>query len=326
MSVLCYPAVLPFAAGCHSPLNETNAVWWRATFMIMLFGGSGFLHGSVLKRCTDAGLSLMAWQHVLGHAFVFCFWDDPFLWFSWVSHKLIGILRVDRRQNRLNAGKLYGPRIMVIGNGPSAVEGEPFGSEIDKFDEVVRFNNFVCKSLGMEKWVGTKTTVHFSDGVLYPTFTDYHVPGATVVLSLFADRLMIAGSYLLQRAGADLQWQLAWNFMFDPETTWIEKERIERLKGMLGCKGPKHPTSGMLAIDYFVHHPNTKLPVVIHGFDFFQGPKIHYYAEVEPWFERFNNHIGVNMHSPHLEKILVQKWVEEGKVIFLEDWVKQGRP
>ena len=59
----------------------------------------------------------------------------------------------------------------------------------------------------------------------------------------------------------------------------------------------------MLAIDYFVNKPGVKLPVHIHGFDFFQGPTIHYYNDVEPLCERINNRIGVNMHSPHLEKI-----------------------
>merc|ERR1712187_730708 len=110
-------------------------------------------------------------------------------------------------------------------------------------DEVIRFNNFQTKVAGLEKWVGNKTTVHFSDGVLYPTYTEYHVPGATIILSLFVDRFMVSGSYLVLRAGSDLQWRLPSQFMRDPETTWIEKERIERLKKVLGLKGVKHPTS-----------------------------------------------------------------------------------
>jgi hypothetical protein len=164
--------------------------------------------------------------------------------------------------------------------------------------------------------------VHFSDGVLYPTFKEYSAPGATVVLSLFADRFIVAGSYFVMRGGADLETQLTMDFLSDSTTTWIEKDRIESLKEKLGLIGLKHPTSGMLAIDYFVNKPGVKLPVVIHGFDFFMGPKIHYYDAYEPLWERINNKIGVNQHSPHKEKVYVEKLIAEGKVVFIKDLPK----
>ena len=163
----------------------------------------------------------------------------------------------------------------------------------------------------MDKFVGTKTTVHFSDGVLFPTYTEYHCPGADVILSLFSDRFMVAGSYVILRVEADLQYRLTMRFLKDPKLIWIEKCEMERLKKLIGLSGVKHPTSGMLAIDYFVNKPGVKLPVHIHGFDFFQDPTIHYYNDVEPLCERINNRIGVNMHSPHLEKIYVEKFVQE---------------
>merc|ERR1719373_1127458 len=119
------------------------------------------------------------------------------------------------------------------------------------------------------------------------------------------------------RMGADLQTRLTLRFLKDPAISWIEKSSIERLRKALGLKGVKHPTSGMLAIDYFVNKPGVQLPVIIHGFDFFMGPKIHYYHESEPLYERINNNIGVNMHSPHKEKIYVEKLIEEGRVMFL---------
>merc|ERR1712060_19497 len=141
-------------------------------------------------------------------------------------------------------------------------------------------------------------------------------------LSLFMDRFMVAGSYLILRAGAELQYRLVPRFLKDPEVTWISKEEIETVKKLLGLKGFKHPTSGMLAIHHFVNHPGVQLPVVIQGFDFFQGPKIHYYHKSEPLYERINNRIGVNMHSPHKEKAYVEKLVAEGKVLFLKDMPK----
>merc|ERR1712187_854227 len=169
--------------------------------------------------------------------------------------------------------------------------GKEYGEKINGFDEVVRFNNFQNKTAGFDRWVGSKCTVHFSDGVLYPTFKEYAAPGATVILSLFADRFIIAGSYFVLRGGADLETQLTMDFLNDPTTTWIEKDRIESLKEKIGLTGIKHPTSGMLAIDYFVN-------------------------------ERINNNIGVNQHSPHKEKVYVEKLIDEGKVVFIKDLPK----
>lgn len=260
----------------------------------------------------------------LAHLVWFLSWDQPYMFLTAISHKLIEIFSVDRKENRLQAGRLHGPRVLVVGNGPSACQGEKYGEAIDRFDEVVRFNNFQCKVNGLEQWVGTKTTVHFTDGMLMPTYSEYHSPGATIVLSLFADRFMVAGSYIIMRAGADYQPGLTLRFMNDPETNWIDKENIERLKKALGLGYNKHPTSGMLGIDYFVNKPGVQLPVIIHGFDFFQGPHIHYYYKAEPWYERFNNHLGVQQHSPHKEKVYVEKLIAEGKVMFLKDMPKNG--
>merc|ERR1712203_636582 len=124
------------------------------------------------------------------------------------------------------------------------------------------------------------------------------------------------------RGGADLQPGLTSSFLRDPEVGWIAKERIDALKKNLGLSGVKHPTSGMLAIDYFLDQPGIVLPIYIHGFDFFQGPKIHYYNDHEPLYERINNNIGVNAHSPHKEKLYVEKLIAEGKVRFLRDMRK----
>merc|ERR1719159_750726 len=118
------------------------------------------------------------------------------------------LLKMFQREttNRLFGEKpvFKGKRIVVLGNGPSLVKGDPLGKAIDSMDEVVRFNNFQTKTSGLEEWTGAKTTVHFSDSMLYPSFPEYHVPGSTVAPSLFMDRLLIAGSYFIFRSGVDL--------------------------------------------------------------------------------------------------------------------------
>jgi len=317
-----YPALLPYVLFSWSDVTVQNAKFMRSWFFT--FGlASGILgHLFVQRRC--ATKTYHPFFKAIGHLGVFLTVDHAYMWLTFVAHQLIGIIAQDRKQSRLNAGRLHGPRVCIVGNGPSALEGEPHGTEIDGFDEVVRFNNFQTKAGGFRNWVGSKCTVHFSDGVLYPTHKCYSAPDATVILSLFADRLMVAGSYFIQRGAADLEITLTKNFLSDPEITWISKERIESLKKKLGLRGIKHPTSGMLAIDYFVEKPGVQLPVVITGFDFFQGPKIHYYDSYEPLYERLNNYIGVNQHSPLKEKVYVEKLVTEGKVIFLKDLSRES--
>lgn len=310
-----YPAVLPYALFNWSETTVANARFHRTYFAVTgtVFGILG--HMFIQRRSLGTRPLLRGLAH-LGY---FLAWDHTYLWLTFIAHQLISVIGLNRNTSRLAAGKLHGPRICVVGNGPSALEGKQNGDVIDTFDEVVRFNNFQTKAGDFNKWVGSKCTVHFSDGVLYPTFANYAAPGATVILSLFADRFMIAGTYFIQRGAQDLETALTINFLNDPEVNWMDKEFIESLKKKLGLETIKHPTSGMLAIEYFVEMPGVQLPVVITGFDFFQGPTIHYYDSYEPLWERINNYIGVNQHSPLKEKVYVEKLVAEGKVVFLKD-------
>merc|ERR1719265_2824019 len=185
------------------------------------------------------------------------------------------LLRVFGREskNRLlgKDPKFHGKRIVVLGNGPSLAKGTPLGKYIDGMDEVVRFNNFQTKTSGLEEWTGAKTTVHFSDSMLYPSFPEYHVPGSTVALSLFMDRLMVAGSYFIFRLGADLAIRETFQMLFDLSLGCVPHEDICNLKDVLGISHWKHPTSGCLAIDWFARHrPADDVPIYIHGFDFFE--------------------------------------------------------
>lgn len=317
MTVPVYATIWPYALFSKCDLTPENCRWWRGAMTAIGVAGSAVCHSLVWWMWSSR--SPLCVGSVLSHSVTFMAVGRLHFGMALIAHHLMDIIAVDRSENRLRAGRLHGRRVLVVGNGPSAVEGKPLGSLVDRFDEVIRFNNFQTKTAGLSEFVGTKTTVHFTDGVLYPTYEAYFVPGADVVMSLFTDRFMVAGSYVIMRAGADLQADVTLKFLKDPTTAWIEKSAIERLKSGLGLTGVKHPTSGMLAIDHFVNMPDVGLPVYIHGFDFFQGPKMHYYDDHEPLYERVNDRIGVNMHSPGKEKVYVEKLIAEGKVRFLRD-------
>jgi hypothetical protein len=275
-------------------------------------------NGLVASSWQGAALKHFLWLYVV---------DLPLLICVIAAHSL------DYMLGRGSTNRLFGEtpafngkRIAVLGNGPSLVKGDPLGNMIDSMDEVVRFNNFQTKTSGLEAWTGTKTTVHFSDSMLYPSFPEYNVPGATVALSLFMDRLMVAGSYIIFRTGVDLAIRETFHMLFDPSLGWIPHADICHLKKELGISHWKHPTSGCLAIDWFVRHrPDPSVPVYIHGFDFFEGPEIHYYNKTEPLYERINDMVGVKtMHQPEKEKAFVARLVAEGKVKWLKDSIPAG--
>lgn len=322
LTVLGYPMGIPIILTSYQAPSARGARVMRRQIALCWALASGGFYSYALFLRNNSGSLL---TRCLSHFFWFWCVDAPLFWF--VTGGVLIEKVLDRKvcTNRLfsqeKKPEFKGKRIVILGNGPSLAAGEPLGDVIDSMDEVIRFNNFQTKQSGLEQWTGHKTTVHFSDGMLYPSHPKYHVPGACVVLSLFMDRLIIAGSYLLFRMAVDLEIRAAWDMMLDPDLGWIPHEDIQALKKTLGIRPWKHPTSGVLAIDWFVRHrPDPSTPVYIHGFDFFQGKQIHYYDKTEPLYERINDLAGVSlMHEPHKERSFVDKLVSEGHVRWLRD-------
>mmetsp|Transcript_120677 Transcript_120677/g.191386 ORF Transcript_120677/g.191386 Transcript_120677/m.191386 type:complete len:365 (+) Transcript_120677:50-1144(+) len=325
LSALSYPIPILFNVLIYWAPTRRNAQFFLCLCLMIWLPCSGAFY---LASCK--GLIATTW---LG----FCV--QHFVWFYAVDFPMfictLAASTVGRMFSRTCTSRLFGEtptfkgdRIIVLGNGPSLVKGAPLGNDIDDMDEVVRFNNFQTKNSGLQEWTGGKTTVHFSDSMLFPSYPEYHAPGATVALSLFMDRLMVAGSYLIFRCGADLAFREAFEMLLNPSLGWIPCEDISNLKKELGISHWKHPTSGCLAIDWFVRNrPNPDVPVYIHGFDFFEGPEIHYYNKTEPLYERINDLIGVTtMHQPEKEKAFVARLVAEGKVKWLKDAKRKMSP
>jgi hypothetical protein len=199
----------------YCPPTAANAVWFRR-FIISIWV---LLSGAFYFAAFSNGLAMSLFGKVIQHFVWFYLVDWPCLMAVLSATCLIKIFGSDS-QNRLlgkQESQFHGRRIAVLGNGPSLVKGKPCGKYIDDMDEVVRFNNFQTKTSGLEQWTGSKTTMHFSDSMLYPSFPEYEVPGATVGLSLFMDRLMVAGSYLLFRTGVDLAFRECFDMMLNPE-------------------------------------------------------------------------------------------------------------
>lgn len=319
LTVLTYPLGLVFCTLNFQPPSIANArFFWQVIF-------GTWLPVTVIFRYQVwyAGWSWPLWA--LANFIWLWAWDIGMIAFGMCSYCTEILYLRKTSENRLtnkNANekpKFLGPKIVVLGNGPSLAKDTPHGKLIDSMDEVIRFNNFQTKVSKLEAWTGTKTTVHFSDSMLYPSYPEYKVPGATIILSLFMDRLMVSGSYFLFRVFIDLSIREALQLMFDPAVGWLSHDDIHNLKERVGISKWKHPTSGCLAIDWFVRHrPDPSIPVYIHGFDFFQGGEVHYYSKTEPLYERLNDLLGVTvMHEPAKERAYVDMLVKEGKVKWL---------
>merc|ERR1740121_2865512 len=94
---------------------------------------------------------------------------------------------------------------------------------------------------------------------------------------------------------------------------FVEEERILELRRKIGCRLWQIPTSGMVAIDSFL---SKRQEVFLHGFNFFEGKKIHYFEEspvqlIASWLERFVT------HDPSREKTWVAGLAREGRISFL---------
>jgi len=318
LTIFSYPIPFVFQATIYWAPTTSNAAFFKHMSIALWCALSGTFYYAAYH-----GLVASSWQGALVKHIVWFYLIDWPMFSCVVAASCLQGMFSRKSTNRLFSEKpsFKGKRIVVLGNGPSLVKGDPLGSAIDGMDEVVRFNNFQTKNSGLEEWTGTKTTVHFSDSMLYPSYPEYSVPGATVALSLFMDRLLVAGSYFIFRGAVDLAIREAHALLGDSSLGWVPHEDINNLKRTLGISHWKHPTSGCLAIDWFVRHrPDPSVPVYIHGFDFFEGPDIHYYNKTEPLYERINDLIGVTtMHQPEKEKAFVARLVEEGKVQWLKE-------
>lgn len=318
-----YPLVfLIQAMNYWSPSAANARLYWQLMLAIWIFVSSVFYGATVFTGAFSSSWPLLG--KLLLHFLWFWMVDVVLFWMVVAGRCVEHALNLPRGKRRLVGSEkpaFFGNRIVILGNGPSLAAGEPLGDLIDSMDEVVRFNNFQTKTSGLEAWTGAKTTVHFSDSMLYPTYPEYAVPGASVILSLFMDRLMVAGSYFIFRISADLAIRETWRLFNDPSLSWIPHEDITWLKEKLNISHWKHPTSGCLAIAWFAkHRPDKSVPIYIHGFDFFEGDKVHYYDKTEPFYERLNDRVGVTvMHQPQKEKAFVAELVKQGQVRWLRD-------
>merc|ERR1719410_2547677 len=213
----------------------------------------------------------------------------------------------EHQKNRLNPfedATRMESSVLIVGNAPTVTDGPPLGTVIDDFANVVRFNSY---SVDRPQYTGSKVGFHFCNGRNFPK-----TKTVTAVLPLFNASLTHA-VYLFMPHVEDTRDIIA-NLTADKVCSWfVEEEHILELRKKIGCRIWQIPTSGMVAIDCFLRRRQN---VKLHGFNFFQSKKIHYFEEsptqlITSWLERFVT------HDPSREKLWVGNLVKQGRASFL---------
>jgi len=185
--------------------------------------------------------------------------------------------------------------ILIIGNGPSAAEHE-LGSKIDRFDQIIRINNFVTNQ--MEPQVGSRT--------------DIWVNGANQGLKKRSDIpeniLVMIPPTVLKHKGDAIHPRVEKRL----GTRHYTLLPLEVMSEMETSCGLDRPTTGFFAI-YFFYLLGVDL--TLHGFDFFVGSTAHYFdGPFKRWLKEKGLIKKAGKHDVSGEKQFIEALIQEGKI------------
>ena len=197
-------------------------------------------------------------------------------------------------------------KILIIANGPSILENL-FGEEIDKFDEIGRINNY--KINNFKQYVGQKTTIWFNGGnqnlkkpKIYPKKVVVFIPYE-----------------ILNRKEEKVKEKLPFRLGMDSNDYVVIKK--EKMKEYENRSNIDRPTTGFNSILWAIDNYKE---VIIHGFDFFQDGKVHYY---DSFFIKKISNLKImrksQKHDNIGEKEFIQALIEQNKIIQLSDFLKR---
>jgi hypothetical protein len=197
-------------------------------------------------------------------------------------------------------------KILIIANGPSILK-QKFGIEINKFDEVARINNY--KINHFDEYIGSKTTIWFNGGN-QNLKKNISIPKKVFVFIPYD---------ILNRKEEKIKKQLPNRLGINPaDYTIVKKENMKQYESKSNIK---RPTTGFNSILWAIENYKN---VIIHGFDFFQDGKEHYYDS--NFMKKISNLKVMKKAGKHNnidEKKFVQSLIEQNKVIKLSDFLKR---
>ena len=192
--------------------------------------------------------------------------------------------------------------ILIIANGESILKND-YGDFIDKHPLVARINNYQTK--GFEKQIGRKTDIWFN--------------GANSKLKLqtakYSNIIVLMPSQIILKKQSDLNGHVSKRLKLDKEHyTTVPLSDIQYFENQVGYN---RLTTGLYSILWAVKNYNE---VIIHGFDFFQDSKAHYYDNSFSKLLIKNNIIKKGQkHNNILEKEFVNGLIGENKIKTLKN-------
>jgi len=192
----------------------------------------------------------------------------------------------------------HGTRVILLGNGPSALTGDG-GGKIDAFERVVRLNNFVTDDLADR--VGRRTDL-WINGANQGLKRRSRIPERILVMipsSILREKGLAIHERIRQRLGTEVY-------------HLVPVEEIEALEQWCGLS---RPTTGLYGILFLTA---LGLDLTLHGFDFFLGATHHYFdAAWKRWLKEKGIVRKGSKHSLERERDFVLQLQDVGRIRFL---------
>ncbi|MBT3300127.1 MAG: hypothetical protein HN913_00370 [Candidatus Marinimicrobia bacterium] len=190
---------------------------------------------------------------------------------------------------------LKSQRIILIGNGPSAIDKKN-GTTIDQFDTIIRINNYVTD--GMEMYLGSRTDI-WVNGANQGLKKRSNIPKNIFVMippSVLEQKGEAIHKRIQNRLRTEKYFMLPLPIMKDLE---LSSEIIR-------------PTTGFFAI-YFLYLFGCD--ITLHGFDFFQGSSSHYFdSPLKKWFKDKGIIRKAGKHDVNAEKTFIEGLIQNGEI------------
>lgn len=211
------------------------------------------------------------------------------------SNGMLSSMRLEVYLNELRARKKL--RIAIIGNSPILLDSA-LGEEIDKFDLVIRLNNYA--TIGYENDVGRKTDIVFITPATHPNKELFNIPGYRIII--FCNGKFEDLDLAQQRMYADNGSQIELT-----KINILDIALVNRLTRDLSLKDRQWPSTGLLALGWCLETFNDiQYKISLFGFSFFKesGQLLKHYYGVETKRDKH--------HDFELEEKYVQKLQNKG--------------
>tara|TARA_B100000029_G_scaffold142722_1_gene137960 strand:+ start:5163 stop:5777 length:615 start_codon:yes stop_codon:yes gene_type:complete len=197
--------------------------------------------------------------------------------------------------------------LLIIANGPSCLKNK-IGHKIDQFKEIGRINNYTTNNF--EDFIGSKTSIWFN-GANQGLKSRQNIPYKTIILVPY-EVLCRKEKKLIEKIPKKLN-------LNNSKYTLIKKEKMKEYEDICNIK---RPTTGLNSILWGIENYDK---VIIHGFDFFENGKEHYY---DSYLTKKIANLKIvgkgKKHDNEGEKLFVQGLVQEKKIVQLTEYLKES--